>query len=1075
MRQVLLISVTAALLRGQTLDVPLTNRDTGAVVVASGGTATLQFTADPSAAGADLFQAVSSRSDVVVTLLLPDGTEINSANADSQGYSYNVLSQISALVEYIPGPMALSGTQTWIRLAPGARQGKYQLKIDGSQSAGSATVLASYFSSSPVGAGILTAPVYRTGDTVILSGMVFEGSQPVVGASPLVRIVDAANPTAAPTEVTLQDAGRFDVAPGDGIYTGTYAAANTGDFTAVLRVTGVSAAGVPFQRTATTTFRVQAPTARIASWKDAGLDANGDGIIDSVVVNARLTADVAGDYQAGIALLSAAGARIFSSKKFSLTQGDNAVTFTFSAADLAKLGQDGPYSVRDFTLLFLGAPGAPLADSRPDAGSTAPYTISGPIQGIQPSLNRLDFGTVAPGSSKDLTLAVNNSSSVSLILGALPLVGAAFRLVNPPIPFTLEARQQPVITVRFAPSAAGSFSGTLTVAGVIIPLSGSSSGTPPPGGGASVQVSPASLDFGSVNTGQSSQPMTITLTNSGTAPASITLSTNTPFTVSPASLTLAANGGAGTASVTFTPTAATASSGTVNATISGQSTPVASVSLTGTGITPTGGNPNFIRTLVYHEITSFTKQVRFSNGGMPVLSASGNRVVYANAPGDETDARYNHISVVNADGSGQRQVDVYKQNCFCGAVVDISADGNTVVSTDSVELRAASTSGSAGKRLITNREIPYLRISRGGDKVFFIHRRGDASATDPTTERGLYVINIDGSGLKQIVAPKAVAALLGITPDKVFPFSTNGWSLDVSADGTKLAFGVAAPGGERIFTVNADGSGLRQTLGPVDFVNHVALSGDGTKVAYDVTPPPCCSTPDELGIVNADGSNRKALATRTPDIGSGNRIQMSGDGKRLLYGGTSYLYATDGSGLVQLSARGGYYSPDKAPLVTDGFGQSTMNSTATRFLYIVRDDAGNPQLATMDINPSALGDAPSITAAALSQPSIGLSGAGQSLVTAAVSTSNTISRVSAVVLNAGIPDANVNGPVMLDDGTNGDQVASDGVYSGQISANCCATLGPKTVRVKAEVRDSGNRRHATAVEFGGLTVVSSAP
>ena len=286
-------------------------------------------------------------------------------------------------------------------------------------------------------------------------------------------------------------------------------------------------------------------------------------------------------------------------------------------------------------------------------------------------------------------------------------------------------------------------------------------------------------------------------------------------------------------------------------------------------------------------------------------------------------------------------------------------------------------------------------------------------------------------------------------------------------------FGAAAPGGERIFAVNADGTGLRQTLGPVDFVSHAALSGDGSKVGYDVIPPPCCSTPNEVGVVNADGSNRKSLAAKTPDIGGGNRMEMSGDGTQLLYGG--FLYAADGSSVLQLSARGGYYSSDSAPLVTDGFGQPTMNSLATRFLYVVRDAAGIAQLATMDINPPVLGDAPSITAASLTQPSIALSGASQSAVSAMVATSNTIDRVSAAVLSAGVTDPNVAGPVMLDDGTNGDQVAGDGIYTGRISANCCAVLGTKNVRVKAEVRDSGNRRHATVIEFGGLTVVSNTP
>ena len=586
-----------------------------------------------------------------------------------------------------------------------------------------------------------------------------------------------------------------------------------------------------------------------------------------------------------------------------------------------------------------------------------------------------------------------------------------------------------------------------------------------------ITLSSTSLDFGNVNVGQTPGTLPLTVTNTGAVAVTVTAKTSAPFSVAPSSLALAV-GQSGTLTLTFTPTAAGAAAGSLVISIGSPNDPPP-VSLIGNGVIPATGTQSISRTFVHHEITRFTKEVRFSNGGMPVLSSGGGRVVYAHAPGDETDARYNHIFVVNADGSGQREVDVYKQNCFCGAIVDISADGNTVVSTDGIELRVASATGSAGRRLITNREISYARISPKGDKVFFINRRGDASATDPTTERGLYVINTDGSGLKQIAGPNGIAPLLATTTDKVFPFSTNGWSLDVSADGAMLVFGVAAPGGERILAVKADGTGLRQVLGPVSFINHAAISGDGTKVGYDVIPPPCCSTPNEVGVVNADGTNRKSLASSPPDIGSANRMEMSGDGAQLLYGSTSYLYAANGSGLVQLSARGGYYSSDKGPLITDGFGQPTMNSLASRFLYITRDDAGIPQLATLDINPSALGDAPSITAPALMQSTIALNGASQSLVTASIATSNTVSRVSAAVLNAGIPDPNVNAPVMLDDGTNGDQVAGDGTYSGRITANCCAVPGPKTVRVKAEVRDAANRRHATAIEFSGLTVVST--
>ena len=54
--------------------------------------------------------------------------------------------------------------------------------------------------------------------------------------------------------------------------------------------------------------------------------------------------------------------------------------------------------------------------------------------------------------------------------------------------------------------------------------------------------------------------------------------------------------------------------------------------------------------------------------------------------------------------------------------------------------------------------------------------------------------------------------------------------------------------------------------------------------------------------------------------------------------------------------------------------------------------------------------------------------------------------------------------VMLDNGTQGDVTAGDGTYTGnQLGADYCAALGPWTVRVKAEVRDSaigGTRRRS---------------
>jgi hypothetical protein len=108
------------------------------------------------------------------------------------------------------------------------------------------------------------------------------------------------------------------------------------------------------------------------------------------------------------------------------------------------------------------------------------------------------------------------------------------------------------------------------------------------GGGGGISASPTSLDFGNVTVGQTSQPKTLTLTNTGTSPATASLVTSAPFAVSPASLTIPANGSA-TATVTFSPTSAGSSGSSVYARLSGQTTPAATVALAGSGVAPGSG------------------------------------------------------------------------------------------------------------------------------------------------------------------------------------------------------------------------------------------------------------------------------------------------------------------------------------------------------------------------------------------------------------------------------------------------------------------------------------------------------
>jgi len=68
---------------------------------------------------------------------------------------------------------------------------------------------------------------------------------------------------ATPTTVTLLDSGTYDVAPGDGIFTGTFTPPAVGDYTAFVTVSFGTA---PSDRTASTTFHVTPLRARFASF-----------------------------------------------------------------------------------------------------------------------------------------------------------------------------------------------------------------------------------------------------------------------------------------------------------------------------------------------------------------------------------------------------------------------------------------------------------------------------------------------------------------------------------------------------------------------------------------------------------------------------------------------------------------------------------------------------------------------------------------------------------------------------------------------------------------------------------------
>ncbi|MFI5707037.1 discoidin domain-containing protein [Kribbella sp. NPDC051620] len=146
-----------------------------------------------------------------------------------------------------------------------------------------------------------------------------------------------------------------------------------------------------------------------------------------------------------------------------------------------------------------------------------------------------------------------------------------------------------------------------------------------PENGSQISTSPSALSFGSVATGASSSPQAVTVTNSGTAAASVSsVATTGDFSQTNNCGSSIAAGGSCTVNVTFSPAAAGSRSGNLTVNAAGVTS---TVSLSGTGVAPgpiLNPNPSslsFPDTLVGS--SSATKAITVTNSGTASAGVSG--------------------------------------------------------------------------------------------------------------------------------------------------------------------------------------------------------------------------------------------------------------------------------------------------------------------------------------------------------------------------------------------------------------------------------------------------------------------
>jgi hypothetical protein len=223
--------------------------------------------------------------------------------------------------------------------------------------------------------------------------------------------------------------------------------------------------------------------------------------------------------------------------------------------------------------------------------STSNKTGQTPPPGSTLSLGSasLDFGSVAAGTNKTLTVTATNSGPASVTISSASVSTKYFAITVPSLPATIASGQNTTLSVQFTPNAAGIFNATVTLTSDASnsPASLTLTGTGLADG--QLTLNPSNEAFGSVTLG-STQTLSETVTNSGAT--SVTISnlgiSGTGFSMSgiSAPVTLAA-GQSTSFSVSFAPQTAGTASGSITITSNGTN-PAATIALSGTGTAAVG-------------------------------------------------------------------------------------------------------------------------------------------------------------------------------------------------------------------------------------------------------------------------------------------------------------------------------------------------------------------------------------------------------------------------------------------------------------------------------------------------------
>src|SRR6266581_1255627 len=294
-----------------------------------------------------------------------------------------------------------------------------------------------------------------------------------------------------------------------------------------------------------------------------------------------------------------------------LAAGQN-TTFTAQFAPSATGSASGTASITS------NAPGSPLTIALSGTGVAATFLL-----GANPA--SLSFGNVNVGGNGSSSVTLTNTGNSNVNISSVTVSGAGFSASGVSAGTNLTPNQSLTLNVAFAPTTAGSVTGSVSVASnatnspAVISLSGA--GVQP-----QISVVPASVSFGNVVVG-TKNTQTITLKNTGTANLSVSQATvsGSGFATSGLTLPLTLTPGQSTNfSVAFAPAGAGSVTGSVSLVSNAPGSPTA-IPLSGSGVAATlqlSASPTSLSFGNVSVGSSITQSVTLTNTGNSSVSIS---------------------------------------------------------------------------------------------------------------------------------------------------------------------------------------------------------------------------------------------------------------------------------------------------------------------------------------------------------------------------------------------------------------------------------------------------------------------